>query len=149
MDTSGSALVSEVVPQTAWELLSSDNRALLVDVRTRPEWGLVGGPDLSTIDQEIVQIEWAVYPEMSLNPAFVRTLEDRFDGQIPSRILFLCRSGVRSLKAAHAVAQALSAQGHMVPCINVVGGFEGDCDAQGRRGALNGWKVSGLPWRQT
>jgi len=31
----------------------------------------------------------------------------------------------------------------------VAGGFEGDLDGDGHRGSQNGWKASGLPWRQT
>ena len=149
MSKSGSTLVSEISPQAAWKILSSDSRALMVDVRTRPEWGFVGGPDLSEVEQTVMQIEWLAYPDMSPNPAFVRTLMDSIGGNVPSHLLFICRSGARSLNAAYAVADALSAEGLDVPCINVVNGFEGDCDAQGRRGALNGWKASGLPWRQT
>jgi len=149
MSKSGSSLVSEILPQAAWKILSNDSAALMIDVRTRPELGFVGGPDLSEASHEIVQIEWLAYPDMSLNPAFVRTLMDGIDGNTPSHLLFICRSGARSLNAAYAVADALSAEGLDVPCINVVNGFEGDCDAQGRRGTLNGWKASGLPWRQT
>jgi len=149
MSKSGSSLVSEILPQAAWKILSNDSAALMIDVRARPEWGFVGGPDLSEASHEIVQIEWLAYPDMSLNPAFVRTLMDGIDGNTPSHLLFICRSGARSLNAAYAVADALSAEGLDVPCINVVNGFEGDCDAQGRRGTLNGWKASGLPWRQT
>ena len=33
--------------------------------------------------------------------------------------------------------------------ILVVNGFEGDVDAEGRRGTVGGWKVSGLPWSQS
>jgi rhodanese-related sulfurtransferase len=31
---------------------------------------------------------------------------------------------------------------------NVSGGFEGNLDGEGHRGGVNGWKASGLPWRQ-
>jgi len=32
--------------------------------------------------------------------------------------------------------------------LNVIGGFEGDLDEQGRRGQLGGWRKAGLPWVQ-
>ena len=59
-------------------------------------------------------------------------------------LLFLCRSGVRSLAAARAMAAA----GH-ARCINVTGGFEGPPDARQHRGQVSGWKASALPWTQT
>jgi hypothetical protein len=36
-----------------------------------------------------------------------------------------------------------------VNCINVTEGFEGDLDAEGHRGNLNGWRARGLAWRQS
>jgi len=32
---------------------------------------------------------------------------------------------------------------------NIAGGFEGDLDSERHRGASNGWKAAGLPWKQT
>jgi rhodanese-related sulfurtransferase len=58
-------------------------------------------------------------------------------------VLLLCRSGARS----RAAAMALTAAG-FEKAFNVAGGFEGDADGQGHRGNRNGWKASGLPWRQ-
>ena len=51
-------------------------------------------------------------------------------------MFFICRSGVRSMRAAQAVSSALSAKGTPVDCINVAEGFEGDLDERGRRGGL-------------
>jgi hypothetical protein len=33
--------------------------------------------------------------------------------------------------------------------INISDGFEGDLDADQRRGYLNGWRNAGLAWRQS
>ncbi|MEM7686023.1 MAG: rhodanese-like domain-containing protein, partial [Pseudomonadota bacterium] len=38
---------------------------------------------------------------------------------------------------------------HVSHCTNVAEGFEGDLDADGHRGTINGWKAHGLPWRQS
>jgi rhodanese-related sulfurtransferase len=149
MTASKTPLVSEVSPQTAWKILSDDKNARFVDVRTQAEWAYVGGPDISDLGHGVIHIEWAVFPEMTPNSAFVGSLIEKLDGHRPSQILFLCRSGVRSLKAAHAVADAQVALGWSAPCINVLEGFEGDLDAHKKRGSVNGWKVHGLPWRQT
>jgi hypothetical protein len=32
---------------------------------------------------------------------------------------------------------------------NIAGGFEGDMDQERHRGNRNGWKASGLPWKQS
>ncbi len=148
MHTDAGPLLSEVGPREAWKILSQDAASVLVDVRARPEWGFVGGPDLSEIGRDVVRCEWASWPGMVPDPGFVRALMDEVGG-LPSRFLFLCRSGARSMRAARAVAEALSTEGRAVPCINVAEGFEGDLDALARRGGLNGWKARGLAWSQS
>ncbi|WP_328794939.1 rhodanese-like domain-containing protein [Jannaschia marina] len=119
-----------------------------MDVRTSAEWTFVGWSDLSALGKETVQHEWKSWPDMSPNPAFAGALLDEI-GELPSRILFMCRSGARSMHAAQAVAEALSVRGVEVPCINVAEGFEGDLDENSHRGGLNGWKARGLAWRQS
>jgi len=59
-------------------------------------------------------------------------------------LLFLCRSGVRSRAAAIAMTAAGYSRAY-----NIAQGFEGDPDAERHRGNKNGWKASGLPWKQT
>ncbi|CUH34126.1 hypothetical protein JSE7799_01036 [Jannaschia seosinensis] len=148
MMTADAPRISEVGPRDAWKILSDDRSAVLVDVRTRPEWGFVGGPDVSTLGKEVVRREWQTWPDMTPDPDFARALMDEI-GELPSRLLFICRSGARSMRAAEAVATVLSAEGRSAECINVAEGFEGDLDPLGHRGGLNGWKAHGLAWRQT
>lgn len=140
--------IPEVGPREAWRILSEDKSAVLVDVRTAPEWTFVGWSDLSALGKETIRLEWKSWPDMSPNPAFVGALMEEL-GDMPSRLLFICRSGARSMHAAQAVAAALSAKGESVPCINVAEGFEGDLDKLAHRGGLNGWKAHGLAWRQS
>lgn len=149
MSTDGGPRVSELLPAQAWDLLKSDPDTVLIDVRTQAELAFVGVPDVSSLDQEVQCIEWATYPGMSPNPHFVAEVSKIVEGGQLSGILFLCRSGVRSLSAAVAVSDALTARGRAVACINVIGGFEGDLDVQKHRGGLNGWKAHKLPWRQS
>jgi rhodanese-related sulfurtransferase len=139
--------VTEVGPRDAWDILSSDEGAMLVDVRSEAEWSFVGLADLSSLGKACAQVEWARFPGMDPNPAFVSELVDRMGG-LPPRLLFICRSGARSMQAARAVAASPSA-GDVAECINVAEGFEGDLDAARHRGGHNGWKARGLAWRQT
>jgi len=123
-------------------VLSQDGRAILVDVRTEPEWRYVGLADLTTLGREAKLISWQVYPSMEVNSGFIVALTEAApDNTAP--VLFLCRSGVRS----RAAAAAATAAGYET-AYNIAEGFEGDADAEGHRGRVGGWKVAGLPWRQ-
>lgn len=132
----------DLAPAKAWKLLGQDGRAVLIDVRTEPEWRYVGLPDLAPIDRQAALISWQVYPSMSVNSDFIDALTAAApDKEAP--VLFLCRSGVRS----RAAAVAATAAGYTA-AFNVAEGFEGDMDADGHRGQVGGWKLAGLPWRQ-
>lgn len=133
----------DVSPTEAWTKLQSDPAALLIDVRTKPEWGFVGTADLSAASKSPLLISWQVYPEMTVNPQFADEL--RAKGAAPGQSLyFLCRSGARS----RAAAIAMTAAG-LGPCYNIAGGFEGDMDGTKQRGRVNGWKAAGLAWSQS
>ncbi|MGI9389182.1 MAG: rhodanese-like domain-containing protein [Boseongicola sp.] len=142
--------VEEVNPDDAWRILVEQSASQLIDVRTRAEWGFVGVPDLAEVGRSPVLIEWAGFPDMSVNPRFAaEVMEAIGNEQVPETLLFLCRSGARSLRAAFAVADHLGQLGMSVTCLNVAEGFEGDLDPEGHRGDLNGWKARGLAWRQS
>ncbi len=149
MGTGSSPLVGEIDPAEAWRILSTDNAARLIDVRTRAEWAYVGVPDVGEIEQEPLFIEWARYPDMSQNPAFAAEVEEALGSENPGPLLFICRSGARSLRAAMMVADHFARKGVRTNCLNVAEGFEGDLDASGHRGDHNGWKARGLAWRQS
>jgi rhodanese-related sulfurtransferase len=140
--TTTAGYAGDVDPKTAWAALQRDGRAVLVDVRTQAEWAFVGTPDLASLKRQPVLVEWQAYPAMGANPRFLDELQAAGVG--PGRpVYFLCRSGARSRAAAIAATKA-----GLGPCYNISGGFEGDRDAQSRRGSIGGWKVAGLPWRQ-
>ena len=41
------------------------------------------------------------------------------------------------------------AQAGFSQAYNIMGGFEGDLDAERHRGKATGWKAAGLPWKQS
>ncbi|MCG6882583.1 MAG: rhodanese-like domain-containing protein [Silicimonas sp.] len=149
MGTGSGPLVGEVVPDEAWRILSAEKSARLIDVRTFAEWQFVGVADIGALGQKPLFIEWSSFPSMSRNPAFEAEVEEAVGTDDPGPLLFICRSGARSLQAAMAVAGHYSGKGVAVRCLNVAEGFEGDLDASGHRGDHNGWKARGLAWRQS
>jgi glyoxylase-like metal-dependent hydrolase (beta-lactamase superfamily II)/rhodanese-related sulfurtransferase len=107
--------------------------AVLVDVRTEAEreWvGFVPGA---------VPVAWKQWPGMAMNPNFDAELLAAANSK---KVLLLCRSGVRSIAAAKRATE-LNLQ-----AFNILEGFEGDPDGNAQRGNKNGWRLSGLPWRQ-
>ena len=136
------AYAGDVDARRAWEILKDDAKAVLVDVRTRPECRYVGHPDLKALGSSPVFVEWQAYPDLALNAGFAEEIAAQGIAK-DAPLLFLCRSGVRS-KAAAILLAGLGYQ----RCYNVADGFEGPKDAAGHRGTGAGWKAAGLPWQQ-
>lgn len=133
--------------EDAYALLTEDEKSVLVDVRTQPEWAFVGVPDLGSLGKTVIFQEWHVYPSMQVAADFTPRLVAALTALGADRstpVLFLCRSGVRSRAAAIALTGAGWAR-----CYNIAEGFEGGLDATRRRGALGGWRARGLPWIQS
>ena len=86
---------------------------------------------------------------MSVNQHFAESVLEHLGPGNPGKLMFLCRSGVRSLYAADAVGKRYAQLGISADCKSVAEGFEGDKDESGRRGARNGWKYRGLAWSQS
>ncbi|MCB7135155.1 rhodanese-like domain-containing protein [Cellulosimicrobium marinum] len=128
----------DLTPQQAWDLLAADERAVLVDVRTEGEWRTVGVPDSTDLGRDVLFDEWVT--PLGPNPAFLDTLVGA--GLTPGDerpVVFLCRSGQRSIGAARAATAA-----GLGPSYNVLEGFEGGQGFSGARD-VEGWKVRGLP----
>ena len=145
----GSGRVDQVSPQQAYEALRETPDSALVDVRTEAELAFVGIPDPGAIGRPLATVEWVDFPAKHPNEDFAEDLKAAFGGRLPGHLYFICRSGARSLAAAQFVAELAQREGATVNCVNVAEGFEGDLDAEGHRGTRNGWKVAGLPWRQS
>jgi rhodanese-related sulfurtransferase len=148
MNTSNSPsdYAGDIDVTAAWELLKTDPKAQLIDVRTAAEWTYVGLPDITDLGREVHTIEWQSFPSGAINPEFAQVLAGEMQRQrvaTDTPLLFLCRSGARSKSAAVAMTRAGYSRAY-----NVAGGFEGNLDGEGHRGGINGWKAAGLPWRQ-
>ncbi len=131
----------DITPQEAWDLLASNSDAVLVDVRTPEEWRYVGVPDTAELGKDPAFIPW-VSADGVVNPEFVAQLQQA-GVSADDPVLFLCRSGQRSIAAANAATAA-----GLGPAYNVLQGFEGGIAHDGHRGA-SGWKATGLAWKQS
>ena len=143
----GHVHMEAVAAEEAWARLQRDAGSVLIDVRTTAEWAFVGVADLASIGKQPVLVEWQGFAEERPHAAFVERITNALTSMGASRdseLLFICRSGARSLRAA----QAMAAAGY-TRCRNVSDGFEGPLDAAGHRGRLGGWKAKGLPWTQS
>jgi rhodanese-related sulfurtransferase len=126
-----------LLPGEAFQVKLHSPDAILVDVRSRAELDLVG-----TIP-DAVHVEWQSYPGWIANPHFLAQLRQAVDPE--ALVMFICRSGARSNRATQAATEA-----GYTECYNVLEGLEGDLNkSTGHRNELNGWKLAGLPWKQT
>ena len=118
-----------VTPQEAKELADA-GAATIVDVRTEPEYVQVGHVPGTE------RIEWPRNGSREEMQAFLAALRAKYPAG--EKLLFLCRSGVRSHYAAE-----LAAQAGFEHTFNILEGFEGEYGA-----GKNGWRATGLPWKQ-
>jgi rhodanese-related sulfurtransferase len=126
--------ITNVSSKEALELLNEAN-TYLVDVRSIAEYVFVGHAamahniPLSFWDEE----RQGFVP----NSTFLEDLKSRFKAE--ERLIFICRSGSRSLRAAKNAKNA-----GFIEVLNVTLGFEGEKNAEGYR-VINGWK-NNLPF---
>lgn len=141
--TGGLNYSGDISPQDAYRF-ASQNHAVIVDVRTIPEWQFVGVPNLADTPSKLLTLSWKIYPSFAQNPQFIDLLTADAAVTTDTPLFFICRSGGRSLDAAVACTQA----GYRY-CFNIAGGFEGEPDMSGHRGVSQGWKAANLPWGQS
>ncbi|MGO4584880.1 rhodanese-like domain-containing protein [Arthrobacter sp. 2RAF6] len=125
----------DLSPHDAWAKL--EQGAILVDVRTEGEWAHIGIPDTKATENDPLFIQWNLAGGIP-NSRFIDDLKQQAPEADGTELVFLCRSGQRSIAAAIAATQA----GYT--SYNVLEGFEGEPDRYGER-TVNGWKNRGLP----
>lgn len=136
--------VETMSAQDAYELMTNDPRALLIDVRSNMEFLFIGHPTGA------LSIPWIDEPDWVINPAFAAEVRklilgglDHESGGHNVPILLICRSGKRSMEAG----KLLLTEGfHDV--YNIEAGFEGELDDKHHRSTHSGWRFAQLPWEQ-
>jgi len=139
-------VIEEVDVCQTWRALEAKPSAQMIDVRSKAEWAFVGYPALESIGKSIIFLEWQTFPGNAKNMLFSHRLIEELDARglgMETELYFLCRTGVRSLKAAREMKQL----GYSA-CFNIAKGFEGKLGDDKHRGAIDGWKAAELPWQQ-
>jgi len=130
-------------PSAAKARLNDDERAVLIDVRSRVEHEFVGHPPGALHVAFSEWPEWRPFPDFAARVRAALAAQGQAEPEtLP--VFLLCRSGGRSLAAAEALVAAGFVSVH-----NVEEGFEGAKDAEGHRNTIDGWRARGLPWVQT
>jgi rhodanese-related sulfurtransferase len=120
----------------AYEMIMKDPAVRLVDVRSVAEYCLIGHPEMAA---NVPLTFWDEKAQTFVpNDRFLDDLKARYKPE--ETLVFMCRSGNRSLRAAQMAREA-----GYVKVSNITEGFEGEVDARGYR-TVNGWKNAGLPY---
>lgn len=127
--------IEELSSKEAYSMLKKPS-TYLIDVRTIAEYVFVGHPEMA---YNIPFMFWNEREQkMKTNEKFLEDLKSHFSPE--DTLIFLCRSGGRSMKAAK-----LAKKHGFKHLFNLKYGFEGDKNHKGYR-SFNGWKNSGLPY---
>jgi len=137
--------VQTVSPTKAWEIISNNQRAVLIDVRSSMEYLFVGHPSGS------IHVPWIDAPEWTVNPShFITEVRKVMLGGIglgaageDAPVVLICRSGKRSLEAGKLLIEK-----GFNEVYNISEGFEGELDEHHHRSTSRGWRFHGLPWEQ-
>lgn len=116
-----------ITPIQALDMLQKEQNVLMIDVRTKEEWGEEGIPDLDN-QNKLLLLSLYLGRERSFNQSFVDDF-NLYCHNKDMKLLFICKSGYRSSKAL----ELISNLGYD-NCFNVEGGFEE-------------WKKSNLPYK--
>ena len=82
----------------AFDFLSKKDNSHLIDTRSDIEWKSTGIPDLSSINKETNLINWGPVLDQTFFEQYKNFLLSSFNQN--DNLLFICRSGSRSLMAA-------------------------------------------------
>ena len=129
------AEVQSISPLEALEMAKTPG-TYIVDVRSIAEYHLIGHP----LDAVNIPLTFWNEKTQSFEPNenFVKDIQERF--KMSDVLIFICRAGGRSLKAAEDSFQAGFSNVY-----SVKEGFEGEKDEKGFR-TTGGWKNGGLPY---
>jgi len=138
-------------PDEAYEIVTTDANAFILDVRTKDEWRWVGHPGANKLGEgvalngKVINISYFIerqgqFPVFNMN--FLNDVDEFFRDYPDATLITMCREGIRGAFAAALLQDA----GYNV--MNMGEAFEGSADTRGYR-TINGWVNRGLPYSYT
>ncbi len=124
-----------IVSEKAFQLLQSEQKSYLIDVRTEYEWETIGVPNLEKLRKSVLFICWPNIVDLAFVDNLTKILKSNF--KFSDKLLFICRSGSRSR-----IASEIAVNNNFKFCYNIIDGFEGSNIGNGKIG----WKYQDLPW---
>jgi len=124
-------MIKQIPSKEITDYLKKNPKCVLLDVRTKEEWDMIGKPNGEKIGLKTHFLSIQFGDERIFNENFIQEFKNLAINQ-DKNILILCRSGARSQFAA----ELLNKENYT--CINISDGFEGNQENIG-------WKKCGLP----
>ena len=123
-------MIRELLTKDIKEFIKDNPNSILIDVRSKDEWEIVGKPDGNKINLDTYFLSIKDI-KGEINQNFIEEFKGlKIDRE--KEILVMCKAGSRSLL----VSNLLDKESYN--CINISDGFEGNDQN-------NGWKNAGLP----
>ena len=125
-------MIKQLATKDIKSYLMAEPNSVLLDVRTKEEWEMIGKPEGEKIGLKTYFLQIQFGEERIFNENFIQEFKNLAINQ-DKNIMVICRSGTRS----QFVAELLN-QKENYTCINISDGFEGNQENVG-------WKRCGLP----
>ena len=125
-------MIKQLAAKDIKSFLMAEPNSVLLDVRTKEEWEIIGKPEGDKIGLKTYFLQIQFGEERIFNENFIQEFKNLAINQ-DKNIMVICRSGTRS----QFVAELLN-QKENYTCINISDGFEGNQENVG-------WKRCGLP----
>ena len=125
-------MIKQLAAKDIKSFLMEEPNSVLLDVRTKEEWEMIGKPEGEKIGLKTYFLQIQFGEERIFNENFIQEFKNLAINQ-DKNIMVICRSGTRS----QFVAELLN-QKENYTCINISDGFEGNQENIG-------WKKCGLP----
>jgi rhodanese-related sulfurtransferase len=123
-------MIRELLTKDIKKFIKENPNSILIDVRSKDEWEIVGKPDGNKINLDTYFLSIKDI-KGEINQNFIEEFKNlKIDRD--KEILVMCKSGTRSLLVSNLLIK------EDYNCINISDGFEGNDQN-------NGWKNAGLP----